>query len=63
MSQVRAEYESALQQIPAIKQAIATQEHALSVLVGRNPGPIARAGEPDPRSTRRPFPPGFLPSC
>src|SRR5688572_24198841 len=36
MSQVRAEYESALQQIPGIKQAIATQEHAVSVLVGRN---------------------------
>ena len=47
MSQVRAEYESALAQIPGIKLAIATQEHALSVLVGRNPGPIARQGEPD----------------
>ena len=47
MSQVRAEYESALAQIPGIKLAIATQEHALSVLVGRNPGPIVRHGEPD----------------
>ena len=47
MSQVRAEYESALAQIPGIKLAIATQEHALSVLVGRNPGPIVRQGEPD----------------
>ena len=60
MSQVRAEYESALQQIPGIKQAIATQEHALSVLVGRNPGPIARSGEPDPRYT--PTVPAGLPS-
>jgi len=60
MSQVRAEYESALQQIPGIKQAIATQEHAVSVLVGRNPGPIARAGEPDPRFT--PTIPAGLPS-
>lgn len=51
MSQVRAEYESALQQIPPLNQAVATQEHALSVLVGRNPGPIARSGEPDPRYT------------
>jgi multidrug efflux system outer membrane protein len=42
MSQVRAEYEGAVQQLPAIQQAIAVQEHALSVLVGRNPGPIAR---------------------
>jgi multidrug efflux system outer membrane protein len=42
MSQVRAEYESTVAQLPAIRQAIAVQENALSVLVGRNPGPIAR---------------------
>jgi multidrug efflux system outer membrane protein len=60
MSQVRAEYESALQQIPGIKQAIATQEHALSVLVGRNPGPIARSGEPDQLNS--PVVPAGLPS-
>ena len=60
MSQVRAEYESALQQLPGIEQAIATQEHALSVLVGRNPGPIARSGEPDPRYT--PIVPAGIPS-
>jgi len=60
MSQVQAEYESALQQIPGITQAVATQEHALSVLVGRNPGPIARQGEPDPRLT--PIIPAGLPS-
>ena len=29
--------------LPPIRQAIATQENALSVLLGRNPGPIARA--------------------
>ena len=61
MSQVRAEYESALQQIPPLKQGIATQEHAVSVLVGRNPGPIVRRGdEPDPRFT--PAIPAGLPS-
>ncbi|MFL6735392.1 MAG: efflux transporter outer membrane subunit [Sphingomicrobium sp.] len=60
MSQVRAEYESARQQIPGIRQAIATQEHALSVLVGRNPGAIARSGEPDQLHTPV-IPPG-LPS-
>jgi outer membrane protein, multidrug efflux system len=60
MSQVRAEYESALQQLPGIKQAVATQEHALSVLVGRNPGPITRSGEPDPRYS--PGIPAGLPS-
>lgn len=43
MSLARAEYESALAQRPFILQAIAVQENALSVLVGRNPGPIARA--------------------
>lgn len=42
MSQVRGEYEAALAQLPPIRQAIATQENALSVLLGRNPGPIAR---------------------
>ena len=30
-------------QQPPIKQAIAKQEHALSVLLGRNPGPIQRS--------------------
>jgi multidrug efflux system outer membrane protein len=59
MSQVRAEYESALQQIPAIRQGIATQEHALSVLVGRNPGGIARTTYADLRS---PVVPAGLPS-
>lgn len=47
MAQVRSEYESALQQVPPIKQAIAIQEHALSVLVGRNPGPIRRTTQPE----------------
>jgi multidrug efflux system outer membrane protein len=47
MAQVRSEYESALQQVPPIKQAVAVQEHALSVLVGRNPGPIGRSSEPE----------------
>lgn len=60
MSQVRAEYESALQQIPGIRQVIATQEHALSVLVGRNPGPIVRSGEPD--QLHSPAVPAGLPS-
>ena len=42
MLQVLAEYERALATIPDLEQAIALQEHALSALVGRNPGPIAR---------------------
>ena len=60
MSQVRAEYEGALAQIPPLKQAVATQEHALSVLIGRNPGPIARSGEPDQLNS--PIVPAGLPS-
>jgi multidrug efflux system outer membrane protein len=60
MAQVRSEYESALAQIPPLKQAVATQEHAMSVLVGRNPGPIARSGEPD--QLHSPVIPAGLPS-
>ena len=59
MSQVRAEYESAQQQIPGIRQGIATQEHALSVLVGRNPGAIARTASTELYS---PAVPAGLPS-
>jgi multidrug efflux system outer membrane protein len=43
MMQAQAEYESAVAAIPGLKQAIATQEDALSVIAGRNPGPIARS--------------------
>lgn len=43
MQQVLAEYETAAAAIPQVQRAIAQQEDALSVLVGRNPGPIARA--------------------
>jgi len=42
MMQVTAEYETAVGSIPELQQAIAQQEHALSSLVGRNPGPITR---------------------
>jgi multidrug efflux system outer membrane protein len=42
MMQVKAEYETAASSIPVLQQAIAQQEHALSVLIGRNPGPIRR---------------------
>lgn len=42
MMQVTAEYETAASSIPVLQQAIDQQEHALSVLIGRNPGPIRR---------------------
>jgi len=41
-SQVKSEYEQALSTIPFIEKTIALQENALSVLLGRNPGPIPR---------------------
>ena len=41
-SQVKSEYEQALSTIPFIEKAIAQQENAFSVLLGRNPGPIPR---------------------
>ena len=62
MSQVRSEYEGALAQIPPLQQAVATQENALSVLLGRNPGPIVRVR--NRILAARPWSlPDFLPSC
>jgi len=45
LSQARSQYEVAAAAIPALKERIARQENALSVLVGRNPGPVTR-GKP-----------------
>jgi len=42
VSQAQSQYETAAVQIPSLQQQIAQNENALSVLVGRNPGPIAR---------------------
>src|SRR5512139_1404485 len=42
LSQARSQYEVAAAAIPALTQRIARQENALSVLVGRNPGPVTR---------------------
>ncbi len=42
LSQNKSQYEEALATIPALEKTIAQQENALSVLLGRNPGPIAR---------------------
>jgi multidrug efflux system outer membrane protein len=44
LQQVRSEYEVALAAIPLLEAQIAQQENNLSVLLGRNPGPIARGG-------------------
>ncbi len=42
VAQVQSQYETAAAQIPVIENQIAQTENALSVLVGRNPGAIAR---------------------
>ena len=47
LSQVKSEYEQALATIPFIEKIVAQQENALSVLLGRNPGPIPRGKEID----------------
>ncbi len=67
VAQAQSQYESAAAQIPQIENQIAQTENALSVLLGRNPGPIARgktihelrlpvapAGVPSQLLTRRP---------
>jgi multidrug efflux system outer membrane protein len=42
LSQIRSEYESALATIPSTQKLIAQQEHALSILLGHNPGAVLR---------------------
>lgn len=42
LSQNKSQYEEALASVPALEKAIAQQENALSLLLGRNPGPVAR---------------------
>ncbi len=47
LSQNRSQYEEALATIPPLEKAIAQQENGLSVLLGRNPGPIPRGQDID----------------
>ncbi|KAF0103683.1 MAG: NodT family RND efflux system outer membrane lipoprotein [bacterium] len=42
LAQVRSQYEQASARIPVLEQQVARLENALSVLLGRNPGPIPR---------------------
>ena len=42
VAQAQSQYETAAVQIPQIESQIAQTENALSVLLGRNPGPIPR---------------------
>jgi len=61
VSQARSEYAAAARALPQLQQSVAQQENALSVLIGRNPGPIAR-GRPINELALPPVPPG-LPSA
>jgi multidrug efflux system outer membrane protein len=47
LAQVKSEYEQTLAAIPVLEKVIAQQENALSVLLGRNPGPIPRGKKID----------------
>jgi multidrug efflux system outer membrane protein len=47
LSQNKSQYEEALATIPPLEKAIAQQENGLSVLLGRNPGPIPRGKDID----------------
>jgi multidrug efflux system outer membrane protein len=60
MVQVLADYESAVAAVPDLQRAIAQQEDALSILLGRNPGPIARGRNLD--DLNRPVVPASLPA-
>jgi multidrug efflux system outer membrane protein len=60
LSQARSEYERALATIPAIEKAIAQQEDALSLLLGRNPAAIGRGKAID--ALEAPAVPAGLPS-
>ena len=45
VTQIESQYQQALATIPSIEEQTAVQEHLISILVGRNPGPIMR-GKP-----------------
>ncbi len=60
LNQNKSQYEEALATIPKFEKGIAQQENALSVLLGRNPGPIARGNNID--QLRVPAVPEGLPS-
>ena len=60
LSQNKSQYEEALATIPPLEKAIAQQENGLSVLLGRNPGPIVRGKDIDQLAL--PMIPAGLPS-
>ena len=57
---MKSEYQEARARIPELQRAIGQRENALSVLLGRNPGPIRRGGTIT--DLKLPQVPGGLPS-
>ena len=57
---MKSEYQSARARIPELEKAITQRENALSILLGRNPGPIRRGGAIS--DLRLPTVPSGLPS-
>jgi multidrug efflux system outer membrane protein len=62
LAQAQRQYEGALASIPLIEKAIAQTENRLSILLGRNPGPVAR-GAPLSEQVAPPEVPAGLPSA
>jgi outer membrane protein, multidrug efflux system len=60
LAQSKSEYEQALATIPQIQKSIALQENAINVLLGQNPGPVARGRSID--ELKLPIIPEGLPS-
>jgi multidrug efflux system outer membrane protein len=60
LSQNQSQYEEALATVPQFEKSVAQQENALSALLGRNPGPIARGKDID--NLTAPVAPQGLPS-
>jgi len=60
VGQVESQYQQALAAIPSLEQQVAAQENLISVLLGRNPGPIPRGKSIDDLAP--PAIPGDLPS-
>lgn len=60
LSQVRSQYEQAVATIPALEREISQQEDAICLLLGRNPGPVARGSAID--ALVAPVVPAGLPS-
>jgi multidrug efflux system outer membrane protein len=60
VEQVQSQYQQALAAIPQLEQQVAAQENLISVLLGQNPGPVARGKTVDQLAA--PAIPGDLPS-